>query len=63
MAYERKTVDEYHIETLIEGSWSTECIEETLSEARDQLKCYRENCPKMLFRIKKHRVPKTALAA
>ncbi len=57
MTYTRKTIDEYHIESLYEGEWSTECIEKTRKEAWTQLKCYRENQPKTFFRIKKHRVP------
>ena len=57
MAYVRKTRDEYSIEGLYCGEWSTECYCEDRKDAREQLRCYRENCPDTAFRIAKHRVP------
>lgn len=56
--YVRKTTDEYHVESLNDGIWSTECIEETKADAWKQLRCYRENLPNGIFRVKLHRVPK-----
>ena len=44
MAYIRKTVDRWDIETNWGYGWETECSEYTRAEARQRLKEYRENC-------------------
>lgn len=44
MAYIRKTVDRWDIETNWGYGWETECSEYTWAEARQRLKEYRENC-------------------
>lgn len=54
--YIRKTFDEYSIEGLYDGVFSTECICENFRDAKEQLKTYIENCPFTVFRIKKSRV-------
>lgn len=45
MAYVRKTVDRWDIETNWGYGWEVECSEYTRAEARQRLKEYRENCP------------------
>ncbi len=45
MAYARKTVDRWDIESYESGyGWSVECSEYTWEEAKEQYRCYRENC-------------------
>lgn len=44
MAYIRKTVDRWDIETNWGYGWETECSEYTRAEARQRLKEYWENC-------------------
>lgn len=56
MAYKRKTEDEYNIQGFYCGQWENVTTESTPKEAKDQLKCYRENEPNTAFRIKKERV-------
>lgn len=61
MAYERKTHDEYEIWGNWGYGWDFVCTAEGINaEAREDatalLKCYRENEPTALFRIKKRRV-------
>jgi len=53
--YIRKTVDEYHIQGNYGYGWETECTEDTRKEARQQLRCYRENGPGA-YRMVKRRV-------
>lgn len=53
--YKRKTRDVYAIEGLYYGVWSLECYESSYKEARETIKCYRENVPCVVFRISKHR--------
>lgn len=45
MAYVRKTVDRWDIETNWGYGWEVECSEYTRAEARQRLKEYQENCP------------------
>lgn len=53
--YKRKTRDVYAIESLYYGVWSIECNEYSYHEARKTIKCYRENVPGVVFRIRMHR--------
>jgi hypothetical protein len=53
--YVRKTADEYQIQGNYGYGWETETTEETLKDAKAQLKCYRENV-NYPVRIKKVRV-------
>lgn len=57
MAYERKTVDEYHIMTNYGCGWETECVEDTLAEAKQRWREYRENTHAAV-KIQKRRVAK-----
>lgn len=59
--YKRKTVDEYEIQGLYEGSWEMVTTEATMKEARQQLKCYQENEKNTLHRIVKKRIRKEGL--
>lgn len=43
MAYKRKTVDRWDIETNYGYGWETECSEYTWGEAKAQAICYRKN--------------------
>lgn len=54
MAYQRKTRDRGDIMTNYGYGWECECSEYTRKEAREQLKCYRENI-KGQVRLEKHR--------
>lgn len=58
MAYERKTEDEYQIHVNYGHGYEYETCEDTLKEARAQLKTYRENCPEYHAKIVKKRVQK-----
>lgn len=53
--YQRKTRDVWYLQGKYVGHWETlfEC--EGAEDARQQLKCYRENEPRTLHRIKKVR--------
>jgi hypothetical protein len=51
--YVRKTIDEYEIQSCFEGTRECEVTESTYKEAREQLKCYRENSPYPSKLIKK----------
>ena len=53
--YKRKTRDVYSIDGLYYGVWSLECNEYSYHEARETIKCYLENMPGVVFRIRKHR--------
>jgi hypothetical protein len=55
--YTRKTVDEYEIQGYYSYGWESVTTEITRREAVEQLKCYRENEPGVLFRLAKRRVP------
>ncbi len=35
--------------------WEVECEEDTWSEAKAQIRCYRENCPNASYRLTKAR--------
>jgi hypothetical protein len=41
--YQRKTRDEWEIQSNHGYGWDLECTEETLSDAREQLRTYRAN--------------------
>ena len=43
MGYVRKTRDRWDIESNYGYGWDVECSEYTRKEAKEQLKCYREN--------------------
>lgn len=58
MAYKRKTIDVWYIESNCGYGWDLETTELTFREAKEQLKCYRENYP-YPTRIRKGREPKT----
>lgn len=59
MSYIRKTYDRYDIETNYGYGWYAECSEDTLREARQRVKEYRENARGLLgIRIKKRRIRK-----
>lgn len=53
--YKRKTRDTWEIWTNYGYGWEHECTENTWKEAREQLKCYRENTPGSMVRAKKRR--------
>lgn len=57
MAYIRKTEDEWWIESNYGYGWDLETTESTLSDAKKQLKCYRENL-NVPLRITRHRIKK-----
>lgn len=56
--YVRKTKDEYEIQGYYGGQYGWECVttEETWKEAKEQVKCYRDNEP-YSFRIRTKRIP------
>ena len=56
MAYIRKTKDVYVLLSNYGCGWEEELEEDTLKEAKEQLKTYRENCPNYQYRLKKKRV-------
>jgi hypothetical protein len=63
MAYKRKTEDEFEIQSWTpQGGWECATTEVTRRDAREQLKCYRENEPGTAHRIVKKRVPINAAA-
>ncbi len=51
----RKTIDVYAIEGWYYGKWGEETREYSLKDAKEQLKCYRDNLPNIPFRIRKSR--------
>lgn len=54
MAYVRKTIDRWDIESYEPGyGWSVECSEYTGREARQTYKTYRENCTSALRLVKR----------
>lgn len=56
MAYKRKTVDRWDIVTNYGYGWEVETSEYTLKEARETLKCYRDNsCGRYATKLEKHR--------
>lgn len=56
MAYVRKTRDRLDIETNWGYGWEVECSEYTRKEAKEQYRCYVENCGGMFdIRLTKHR--------
>ena len=56
--YTRKTEDEYQIQGYYNSQWETVTTETTRSEAKQQLKCYRENETGTAFRMVKKRIKK-----
>lgn len=56
--YQRKTEDEYEIQGFYSYGWEVVTTETTRKEAKEQLKCYRENEAGTSFRIVKKRVKK-----
>lgn len=54
--YKRKTIDEYEVQGNYGYGWDLETTEDSWKAAREQVKCYRENCLAM-YRIVKKRVP------
>jgi hypothetical protein len=57
MAYIRKTYDEYELEGYYYGSWEYILTAENFKDAKEQIKCYRENDSRP-YRIVKHRIKK-----
>ena len=55
MAYKRKTRDVFEIQGNYGCGWETLLEEETLSDAKKQLRCYNENEANYPHRIKRHR--------
>ena len=56
MAYQRKTKDRWDIETNFGYGWEVECSEYTREEAKNQLKCYKENaCGRFEVRLVKRK--------
>ena len=60
MAYKRKTIDVWEIQGNYYGCYGFECVstEETIKDAKQTLKEYRENEKGISFRIVKKRVKK-----
>lgn len=56
MAYKRITKDEWEIQGKYEDVWERVTSEETLREAKEQLRCYNENEKGYEHRIIKKRV-------
>jgi hypothetical protein len=56
MAYQRKTTDEFEIQGDYGYGWEMVTVESTWLEAKEQIKCYRENQPAP-YRIVRKRVP------
>ena len=56
MVYKRKTRDVFEIQGDYGNGWETVCAEETLSDAKKQLRCYDENETNYPHRIKRCRV-------
>lgn len=56
MAYTRKTKDVYILLSNYGYGWEEELEEDTLKEAKEQLKTYSENCPNYQYRLNKKRV-------
>ncbi len=50
MAYKRKTVDVYEMHSNYGYGWECEVTEDSWKDLREQLKCYRENCPNGQFK-------------
>jgi hypothetical protein len=56
--YIRKTEDEFEIQSWSpQGGWELATTETSRKDAREQVKCYRENEPHIAHRIVKKRVP------
>lgn len=53
--YQRKTKDVYVLVSNYGYGWEEEVRYETLAEARNDLKAYRNNCPQYEYRITKKR--------
>ena len=58
MAYKRKTIDRWDIESNWGYGWDVECSEYTRMAAKEMLACYRDNV-KVPLRIVKRREPIT----
>lgn len=57
MSYLRKTADEYQLHVDYGYGFEYVLAEDTMSEARQRRKEYRENCPQYPTKIVKKRVP------
>ena len=56
MAYQRKTRDRWDIMTNWGYGWECECSEYTHKEAKEQLKCYKDNADgRFSVKLEKHR--------
>jgi hypothetical protein len=56
--YIRKTEDEFEIQSWSpQSGWELATTETSRKDAREQVKCYRENEPHIAHRIVKKRVP------
>ena len=53
MAYVRKTVDRWDIETNYGYGWEVECSEYTLKDAKMQYRCYRDNISGLVRLVKR----------
>ena len=53
--YKRKTIDTYEVQGYYDSQYEMVTTEETWKDAKEQLKCYRENEPGISFRIVKKR--------
>ena len=56
--YIRKTIDEWHTQGYYFGTWETVTIDDNKKDAYAMLRCYNENEPNFLHRVKKVRVKK-----
>ena len=56
MAYTRKTRDEWQMWSNYGYGWECEISEDTYKSAREQMKCYRANCPGAQFKLKLKRI-------
>lgn len=56
MAYKRKTEDEFRVLGRYYGRWEVETVETSYSDAKAQVKAYRENVPGVAFKIQVKRV-------
>ena len=62
MAHERKTVDVWEIQGNYGYGWDMLCYEDSLKDAKAQLRCYIQNEPRADHRIKHRRIPKERYA-
>lgn len=55
MAYQRKTKDVFEVQGDYGLGWETVCEEETMADAKKQMRCYNVNERQYPHRIKKRR--------